>query len=441
MSKLMIQTFFPKSYDWITSSSSSSSPSSSSSSGSFTVFLRTHIFFFGSIIDIGHDIGRYILNDLLFPDHVAEQCPEAEIVINLYTCMGDDVDGISDVRIRIRQPCLALCAAFGWWIGYRAVVDLSSSLSSFPPQTPKRRREVILWMVAFGAFGLMNVSALPLHCFLDGPTESATTATATTTTATEIKTYPDENPVLWMIDTYMTGLSSICLYLASLDHIMGTFPRTYTLLAPSRTTTPSRPSPVHLATRLRNFRTTSTASIHQFIQRHFDLLWKFGWFLHGVGLACMICFVVSSPASKEADMQNQHQHQQQNQLRSLSSFSSVGLELWYLFTPPIAAVPVVCMIFGHYSRRNCFPERYFWAILNDGRLVFLIGAFIGLTGVLFDRTFCEIFGTYLRDLFGASTSVFLGCDCCFLGIYQMILSEQQEQQEQQQGRQISDKAK
>ena len=428
----MIQAFFPQSYGWITSSSDSTS-----------IFSGTHIF--SSIVNNCHDVGRYILNDLLFPDHVAKQCPESDIVIiDLYKCTGDDDDDdvcdvVSNVRIRIRQPCLAICAAFGVWVGYRAVVDLSSSI---PHQTSTRpRREMILWMVAFGAFGLMNVSALPLHCLLDGPTErSAPSASLSPTSTESLKTYPDETPLLWMIDTYMTGLSSVCLYLASIDHITSTFPMTPLLGPSSRTKTPSTSSPVHyLATRLLNVPIASTEFICQFVQCHFNLFWKFGWFLHGVGLACMISFVMSSsslpsalsPASKEEQMQSQ-QHQHNSSV--LSSLSSVGLELWYLFTPPIAAVPIVCMILDHHRRRNCFPPRTFWDIRNNGRSVFCIGAFIGLTGVIFDRMLCETFGTSFWDLFGASTSVFLGCDCCFLGIY-MIVSK-----EKQQPTQISEKA-
>ena len=421
MSKLMIQTFFPQSYGWITSSSGSS------------IFSRTHIF--SDVVNNCNDIGRYIFNDLLFPDHIAEQCPEADIVIiDLYKLMGtddDDGDGdvVSNVRIRIRQPCLAVCAAFGVWVGYRAVVDLSST---FPHHTSMRqRREIILWMVAFGAFGLMNVSALPLHCFLDGPTERSTPSASLLPPSTErMKTYPDQTPLLWMIDTYMTGLSSVCLYLASLDHLICTFPRTNPL-GPS----PSTSSPVHhLTYRLRKVQISIIESIRQFVQCNFDILWKFGWFLHGVGLACAICFVLSSalsPASFEADMQSEHHHQSS----LLMSLSSLGLELWYLFTPPIAAVPIVCMILDHHGRRNCFPEGTSWDLRNDGRSVFCIGTLIGLTGVIFDRFFCEAFGTIFWDLLGASTSVFLGCDCCFASI-SMILSKQK----QQQGSLISEKA-
>ncbi|KAL3941394.1 MAG: hypothetical protein SGARI_000619, partial [Bacillariaceae sp.] len=130
-------------------------------------------------------LGRFLLTDLFFPPHVSEICPEVVMEI------GEEM--------AIRQPTLAVSAALGLGIGMYCGLRLwtmaNGKESRKPPPSSMR-----LWALAFLCFGGMNLSALPLHCFLAAP---------------ETSSYPVDNPVWWSIDTYMTGASSICLFMAS----------------------------------------------------------------------------------------------------------------------------------------------------------------------------------------------------------------------------------
>jgi hypothetical protein len=165
MSKSMIQTFFSANYQYVTTNES-------------PLF----------------SIGNYLLNEIIFPDDVATMCPE--VVINIYS-------------YKIRQPILAMNALFGLIIGFKCGYDLwiLSSRKKMQQQlqstSSSSSSSFVLWSLAYITFGIMNLSAIPLHCLLDAPTS----------------TYPDQNPILWSIDTYMTGTSSICLLMASVEEI------------------------------------------------------------------------------------------------------------------------------------------------------------------------------------------------------------------------------
>lgn len=108
----------------------------------------------------------------LFPDDVAEKCPE---VIILGT---------------IRNPSLAIFALWGISIGARGVGKYST---------------LWWWRTAFGCFGLMNLVALPLHCLVS---------------VTHGKTAVEEFPWLWLFDCILTGISSFAIVGACLDKLV-----------------------------------------------------------------------------------------------------------------------------------------------------------------------------------------------------------------------------
>jgi hypothetical protein len=109
-------------------------------------------------------LGDYLLNGLLFPPHVFELCPE--VVVTFY--------GSSPVR----QPALAVSATLGMIVGLKGGYDLwklvevsrmTASKAEFTKRRLRPRPTTRLWALAFAAFGIMNMSAIPLHCLLPAP--------------------------------------------------------------------------------------------------------------------------------------------------------------------------------------------------------------------------------------------------------------------------------
>jgi hypothetical protein len=100
-------------------------------------------------------LGNYLLNELLFPSFVSEICPEVVI----------EIHGVS-----IRQPVLAMSALVGLAIGIACGLRLCTKLWTLnETKRPRRLPRHLMWTLAFLSFGLMNLSALPLHCFLPAP--------------------------------------------------------------------------------------------------------------------------------------------------------------------------------------------------------------------------------------------------------------------------------
>jgi hypothetical protein len=170
-------------------------------------------------------LGRFLLTDVVFPPEVGEICPELVMVLVVPRLLGTK-------SIPVRQPVLAVSATWGLVIGLycgtrllRNMADRNGNHPVVLAATRTTRPSSWWWAMAFLCFGMMNLSALPLHCLLPAPQVD----------------YPTERPMWWSMDTYMTGASSVCLLVAS----------------------SSEPS------------TKKTA-----VQR-------MGWFLHILGLACV----------------------------------------------------------------------------------------------------------------------------------------------------------
>ncbi|KAG7368262.1 hypothetical protein IV203_031005 [Nitzschia inconspicua] len=289
-------------------------------------------------------LGDFLLNEVLFPPYIADLCPEVLVVVG--------VNGVA-----IRQPALAASATFGALVGLKGGYDLwkitknCNEKTVEAPSKTKSRLQIRVtpsshsWHLAFVAFGLMNVSALPLHCLLPAPKTS----------------YPNENPIWWSIDTYMTGASSICLWMAALEESL---PFLLVLL-----------SKQHLEENI------------QFSCR------RLGQVFHVIGIGCLILFWAAPTTWQE-----------------LAPF---GLEDWYLFPPLLAETSVLVFL---YEQKRVSQKCGGYL----GHILFGMGSLIALGSVMMDRPLCHRLGTMFLDTFTASNGMFLACDLCFLGLYSVL---------------------
>lgn len=115
-----------------------------------------------------------------FPDESASLCPEVAIVRMGYT---------------IRNPVLAVGAVVGILIGG---VGMVSARSWIFKTTRQQHRS---FLIGFAFFGLMNVTALPLHSFLP---------------ATQLA-MPEAYPLWWALDCLFTGWSASVLAFGCFD--------------------------------------------------------------------------------------------------------------------------------------------------------------------------------------------------------------------------------
>ena len=132
-------------------------------------------------------LGRYLLTEVFFPPHGSEVCPE--VVVDV---------GVDETTLSIRQPTLAISAIFGLGIGMYGGLRLWK-MGKGEKVMEQQATSLRFWALSFLCFGVMNLSALPLHCFIPAPKTS----------------YPVDNPIWWSIDTFMTGASSTFLFMAS----------------------------------------------------------------------------------------------------------------------------------------------------------------------------------------------------------------------------------
>jgi hypothetical protein len=115
-----------------------------------------------------------------FPDDSASLCPEVAIVRMGYT---------------IRNPILAVGAVVGILIGGVGMVSARSWIFKISRQ---QRRS---FLMSYAFFGLMNVTALPLHSFLP---------------ATQLA-MPEAYPLWWALDCLFTGWSASALAIGCYD--------------------------------------------------------------------------------------------------------------------------------------------------------------------------------------------------------------------------------
>ena len=171
-------------------------------------------------------VGKYLL-DRLVPLESMENCPEitTEIVAASVT------SGV----VTIRQPNLVVASSLGILIGligcrlllfryyafygHRSRQQQHKRQVLFPnPNQPvagsKRSRLHTLkwWSMGFLFFGLMNISALLLHCLLPSPSISASESEA----SLYYHNVSTRSQLCWMLDCIFTGCSSTFLIIASI---------------------------------------------------------------------------------------------------------------------------------------------------------------------------------------------------------------------------------
>jgi hypothetical protein len=289
-------------------------------------------------------ISSFLYNDLLFPDSVAQACPEVSIPIQII--MGSE-------ERRLRQPVLFVAAVWGMAIGFGGAFKLLKL-------NHHHRRWYHYWSLAFMAFGVMNVSAIFLHCLW-------------TLSSIDDDSYPQVYPKMWILDTYMTGVSSICLSIASLELLL----------------------------------TKYCENHHN--HHHERLLSMLFWSLQGIGVGCCIWFFLTSSSEKA----------------SVIVAATHPLELWYLVTPLAAGLPLIALMFGDIilpQQKNTTTNTTTCEWTRGHSLFVLGGSSVTVLGIGMDRFWCWTFGSRLWDLPTASTMTFLGCDLAFWGIQKWILS-------------------
>lgn len=305
--------------------------------------------FFPACLDtINRDwIMTLVYHKVIFPESIAKECPEYVWNINN--------------SWTIRQPCLLVAALWGAWIGYQGFVRF-------------QKEKQFTWAVALLAFGIMNVSAVCLHCLWRAP----------------VIDYPTDYPIFWVIDTYMTGVSGACLFMAALDKLQNRWTRT--------TTTDQKElfSPLLKAV----LRRLPVPKLLVAVQL--------------VGILCILWFMMDPAPQVVA--------------------ASHPLELWYLVPPIAAGTPILLVVFEDVWVQ-CY-ESYFWPQnptslsalppLSLGQVIFALSILVaGVLGVAMDRVWCPLVGYSLaRDFLSANTLVFLGCDLAFWGLERFLLQRQ-----------------
>lgn len=172
----------------------------------------------------------------------------------------------------------------------------------------------------------------------------------------------------WTIDTYMTGASSICLFMAALHDILS-----------------------------RKIQSTEDASWNNFLSTLSSLSRRLGLILHLIGAACLLWFWMAPAKWQE--------------------MSPMGLEDWYLFPPVLAGGPVAFFVW------QLWTDSTLSSLVRTGYLTFALGGTIAMLSIAMDRHVCEYFGpSIFLDTFTASTGVFFACDLCFLGLLWAIQS-------------------
>eukprot|EP00980_Cylindrotheca_fusiformis_P001876 scaffold429_cov114-Cylindrotheca_fusiformis.AAC.3 len=340
-------------------------------------------------------LGSFFLNDLLFPDATAEACPE--ITLSVSTQHHDSI---------IRQPVLCLCAVGGAMVGLVGAYKLALLKS---PSLTK------LWVVSFFSFGVMNLSAIWLHCLLPAPSQYDKDS--------PLISYPEAYPMLWMIDTYTTGVAATALLVASLS--------TNEQRRQSPQSNNDKAQWNNLFGVLQGIGVACLASF---------LVSLLVWMLEGVGSTFLASFLLHTGRGKKVDMNLNIRH-------------TYPLELWYLVPPFLATVPVIQLLFGPILVRQAstqviefFPEwrrrpdastterataskRRAW---NLGHTLFVTGLLLStFIGIGLDRFWCWAIHSrpggggltfFLWDLLTSNTLVFLGCDLAFGGILFWLLT-------------------
>lgn len=312
----------------------------------------------------------FLYHDVIFPESVAEECPE--YTLTLYSTDGE-------TATIIRQPFLLLAALWGAWIGIDGFLRLWRRPAAGEIRTTS-------WAVALLAFGMMNVSAVFVHCLWPAPTTD----------------YPTDYPLFWVVDTYMTGVSGSCLLVASLEEIQARWKSLSYIIIDDGGGALTYPL------------------LLQIIQG--IPIQEIAMGIQLVGVLCIGWFATSPAPQLVA--------------------ASHPLELWYLVPIVMAGVPVLLVVYENvwmHLYKTVYlpwqkgelssPPKLKMVPFSVGQAVFASSIFVaGVLGIVLDRVWCSPIGYSLaRDFLSANTFVFLGCDLAFWGLVRFLYYEKRRQ--------------
>jgi len=310
----------------------------------------------------------------LFPDDVAVQCPE---VLLLFGAGADDDDGDADggaasasaVMMMMRNPVLGLNAALGIMLGLVGGVSLLQAQQEQQEQQLARKprnsddddddddssssraaASNTAWALSLIFFGLMNACALPLHCLVPAHKNLAV-----------------EYPLLWLLDCYFTGASSMAILTACRRE------RQYDTLGAYR----AEEGRYHIVRNGGHGESDGSGLFLSVLQE-----WSL-WNLPGV--ACILAFVLFS--------------------------YTLPLELWYV-------VPTVVLAAGAVLRKMLLEY------IRDGYRGSFHGAIavalvMGVEGILLDAPCCRngLQGGLYMDVFMMGNAVFCACNVAFGALF------------------------
>jgi hypothetical protein len=315
------------------------------------VFVHSFFPAFSSLLD------TYLpaVSQLLLPDDVAELCPEPTVHVT--------VPLLSSIVV-VRNPVLAVAAIVGIRIGFGGARRYYHGHDDATSTSPS-----ILWSMAYLCFGLMNVAALPLHCLVESATDNMTL----------------EHPLLWVLDCFLTGASSLAIILASLSvHQRRIFPTKWLS---------------------DNTGMITVALLHLFMFE--PNLYSWIRWNSNIGVASIACFLWCSYSTPNDEPQDESSQQQQQEF--ISMMKTLPLELWYLVPIAIAGQLLFPLLFlltssdGHKDRSGVF--------------CCIVGATVVILGLVLDATLCRwTQGAQVWDGLMASSLTFWGCDIAFYGM-------------------------
>ena len=446
MSKALVESFFPASFEWIHRSSSTQNENNSLLSLLLPVGGNYYI----------TTVLAYLFDHWIFPDSIAERCPEVRVqvpmpLINtrlLPTIMNVNIDNNNEEQnnnnyyysymyYELRLPILFIAALMGIGIGLYGCVRFSASIRkrkntnndddprhqhqeqqqhNQPQQgkdnddnakeyaftinstntTTNNTKFINVYLsLAFGSFGLMNVSAIFLHCLWAAPSSSSLSSSSLSSssvlsTSSSSLTYPEVYPLLWICDTYMTGVSSICLLFTSLEQ--------------------------YSSSQRRRRQRLPSSVFHS-------------WLLcQSVGVVCIGWFFWVHPSSVSSSSTNNYNY-------------TLPLELWYLIPILLATIPLMSVMFLLKEDDDDHVNTTTTSTLTSrrwGRSLLITGSLISLIGISLDQWGCLLFLQHHNettnnsgwwhsyDFWTASTFTFIGSDIAFIGIYHFFFHNQQQ---------------
>lgn len=138
---------------------------------------------------------------------------EISVTMSMHHSLDDnyyDELHVPTSTITIRNPVLFLFAIFGAIFGlYISLLHETFGLLVVLQRPQRNRtRQVLCWSMTFLFFGLMNVAAIPLHCLFPMKNDTSDGIVF------HRIPLPQQYPLLWMMDTFCTGVFSTLLIAA-----------------------------------------------------------------------------------------------------------------------------------------------------------------------------------------------------------------------------------